>query len=106
MVPVQARMRGVDLEVSERELVLKAGDTYSLQARLPYAVDPNAAASGAKWSKRDRVLTVTTVVKPLSAEGGATCCAVGIREAALNLRQRLRLPRSVWRTSSGHEQSG
>jgi hypothetical protein len=53
------------LDVSERELRLTAGSTYSLTVPLPYRIDDQSA--GAKFDKGAHRLTVTLPLAPLTA---------------------------------------
>lgn len=48
---------GVVLDVAEQELTLGVADKYALRAPLPFAVD--AESTRAKFSKRDKTMTIT-----------------------------------------------
>jgi len=102
---LQKSVRGVDLDVSERELLLQAPSKYHLRVRLPYPVMD--ARAGARFVKDKRRLIVTIPVKAPKREpkvGGISArgwlCAGSVAHSAGCAIARLSASKSLFSSSS------
>jgi len=56
-LPLLENIKGVEVNITERQIYVHKPDVYKLELQLPYAVDTDAVQ--AKWLKKQRVLQVT-----------------------------------------------
>ena len=55
-LPLLENIKGVEVNITERQIYVRKPDVYKLELQLPYAVDTDAVQ--AKWLKKQRVLQV------------------------------------------------